>query len=83
MDVIKNHGSNTTILLNAANYFLIQDKDIAEEFLKKAEALEPQNPEISKRLARLYKLAGSSQLSNEKKRRSSAKSQSAIGSNAC
>lgn len=66
MDVIKNHGSNTTILLNAANYFLIQDKDIAEEFLKKAEALEPQNPEISKRLARLYKLAGSSQLSNEK-----------------
>jgi serine/threonine protein kinase len=66
MEMIKQHGNNTKVLLNASNYFLLQDKDIAEELLKQAEALEPQNPEISKRLAQLYKLAGSSILSKAK-----------------
>jgi serine/threonine protein kinase len=78
MEIIKHHGSNTKVLLNAANYFLLQDKDIAEELLKKAEALEPQNPDISKRLAHLYQLADSYQQSKEKSKESDLKAKTQL-----
>ena len=78
MEIIKHHGSNTKVLLNAANYFLLQDKDIAEDLLKKAEALEPQNPDISKRLAQLYQLAGSPNQSKAKSEESAAKAKAQL-----
>ncbi|MCU0720132.1 MAG: protein kinase [Pirellula sp.] len=78
MEIIKHHGSNTKVLLNAANYFLLQDKAIAEELLKKAEALEPESSLISKRLAHLYKLAGASQQSKAKSEESALKAKAQL-----
>lgn len=53
---VEAHKKSTTVLGNAANFFLIHDRDIAEELLKKAQALEPENPEWSQRLGHLYSL---------------------------
>lgn len=53
---VEAHRKNTAILGNAANFFLIQDMDISEDFLKKAQALEPDNPEWSERLGHFYLL---------------------------
>jgi tetratricopeptide (TPR) repeat protein len=50
------HNKNTAILGNAASFFLIYDRDVAEDLLKKAKALEPKNPEWSERLGHLYAL---------------------------
>jgi len=67
------HKTNTAVLGNAANFFLIHDRDIAEELLKKAQALEPENPEWSQRLGHLYSL-GLSYKSAESKTGAAAKS---------
>ena len=78
MEIIKHHGNNTKVLLNAANYFLLQDKDIAEELLKKAEALDPKNPNISERLAHLYQLAGFTNQSKAKSEESAQKAKAQL-----
>jgi beta-lactamase regulating signal transducer with metallopeptidase domain/tetratricopeptide (TPR) repeat protein len=48
--------TNALILRNAAAYFMIYDHATAEDLLKKAQALEPQNPAASAQLGQLYKL---------------------------
>ena len=48
--------TNTTILGNAAAFFLLHDREITQELLKKAQALEPENPEWPERLGLLYRL---------------------------
>lgn len=53
---VKADGPNTAILGNAAGFFLLHDRDRAEEFLKKAQTLEPDNPHWPERLGRLYQL---------------------------
>ncbi len=50
------HKTNTAVLGNAANFFFIYEKDIAEELLKKAQALEPENPKWPEELGQLYRL---------------------------
>ena len=67
------HKGNTAILGNAAHFFLIHDRDVTEDLLKKAQALEPDNPKWSKRLGYLYSL-GLSRKSGESKREAAAKS---------
>lgn len=49
-------STNTTILGNAAEYFLLQEKEIAERLLKQAQKLEPRNPEWPDQLGHLYGL---------------------------
>src|ERR1035438_9721575 len=50
------HTNEAPVLRNAANYFLLHDRPIAEDLLKKGAALEPQNPEWPSALAHLYLL---------------------------
>ncbi|MBA7673155.1 hypothetical protein ES703_81343 [subsurface metagenome] len=70
---VETHKENTAILGNAAHFFIIHDRDVAENLLKKAQALEPDNPEWSKRLGHLYSL-GLSRKSGEAKREAATKS---------
>ncbi|MEW6738025.1 MAG: hypothetical protein AB1489_42505, partial [Acidobacteriota bacterium] len=51
------HKDNPIVLGNAANYFFIDDKELAEELLKKAQALEPNNAKWSEKLSHLYSLS--------------------------
>jgi thiol-disulfide isomerase/thioredoxin/tetratricopeptide (TPR) repeat protein len=57
--------NNIALIRNAAKFFLRDDSKLTEELLKKAKALEPQNPEWPESLARLYKLSDNSQKSLE------------------
>ena len=56
LDTVKIHDQNVTILLNASGFFLLDDNDLSEELLKKAEAIEPDNIDITKKLAQVYQL---------------------------
>jgi len=53
---VETQEKNTAILGNAANFFIIHDRDISESLLNKAQVLEPDNPEWSERLGELYLL---------------------------
>jgi len=53
---VETYRKDTAVLGNAAKFFLIYDMDISEDLLKKAQALEPDNPEWSQRLGHLYLL---------------------------
>jgi hypothetical protein len=48
--------TNTAVLGNASKFFLIHDRKISEELLKKAQVLEPGNPEWPAQLGHLYNL---------------------------
>jgi len=67
------HNKDAAILGNAAAFLLIYDKEISEDLLKKAQALEPKNPKWPKRLGHLYSL-GMTRKSDEAKREAAAKS---------
>ena len=64
---IKIFKKNTSVLGNAANFFILHDKDLAELFLKKAQNIEPKNPEWSERLGHLYSLGIKSKDENLRK----------------
>ncbi len=53
---VKANESNLTILGNASGFFTLHDKALSEELLKKAQSLEPKNPEWAERLGHLYEL---------------------------
>jgi hypothetical protein len=55
---ISNHTNEPPILRNAANYFLLPDRPLAEDLLKKGAALEPQDPAWPNALGHLYLLGG-------------------------
>ena len=48
------HKNNADVLGNAASFFLLSDKELAEGLLKQAETLDPQNSEWPERLGNLY-----------------------------
>ena len=50
------HTNEPSVLRNAANYFLLFDRPVAEDLLKKGAVLEPQNPDWPSALGRLYYL---------------------------
>jgi tetratricopeptide (TPR) repeat protein len=56
LEQTKAHAQNTTILGNAVQFFLIHDKDLAEDLLKQAQKAEPNNPHWPERLGHLYAL---------------------------
>jgi len=62
---IDKEPNNTTVIGNAANFFLLNDSNLAESLLKKAQSLEPKNPEWPQSLAHLYKLGTYHQTSSE------------------
>lgn len=66
-------GDNLDILAGAARFFSMHEKEVSETLLKKAQRLEPHNPEWSKRLAHLYAL-GLSKLTGDSRREAAARS---------
>ena len=56
MKQIEVHPGNAMILGNAANFYLLVDRSLAEDLLKRAEAADPQNPRWVLALAQLYAL---------------------------
>jgi hypothetical protein len=70
---VETNGANTAILANAAHFFRRAEPDTSEHLLKKAQSLEPTNPEWSKRLAHLYK-SGSWHRSRKARREAAARS---------
>jgi hypothetical protein len=50
------HTNEAPVLRNAGNYFLLYDRVLAEDLLKKGAAIEPQNPEWPNALGHLYLL---------------------------
>ena len=57
LQTVKEHPRNAVILGNAAKFCLLSERDLSEEFLKQAQALEPQNPQWAQDLGQLYQLS--------------------------
>ncbi len=55
---IASHPSRADILGNAAEYYLLHNKALAETYLLRAQALEPQNSKWPGKLGELYRLEG-------------------------
>ena len=53
LDTLDAHLSDSVVLINAARYFAVRDRDAAEELLEKALALCPTDRRVKKELARL------------------------------
>lgn len=56
LEQTRSHAQDSTILGHAAQYFLIWDNHLAEDLLKQAEKIEPNNSQWSERLGYLYAL---------------------------
>ena len=52
------YEGNVAILMNAADFFLQDDREEAEKLLKKAQALDPDNTDVTSKLAQVYQLSG-------------------------
>ena len=50
------HKNEVTVVGNAANFFFLADKELAESLLKQAEIMDPNNPEWPEQLGFLYSL---------------------------
>lgn len=50
------HAHDPQVLGNAAHFFLLEDRQRAEDLLKKAQSLDPANPGWARRLGHLYSL---------------------------
>jgi hypothetical protein len=70
---VEANESNTSILGAAAQFFMLHDRGLSESLLKKAQALEPDNPEWSEQLGHLYAL-GLNKLSSDARRVGAAQS---------
>jgi len=56
LEHIEKSPGNLAILGNAASFFLLRDRTLAEEFLLKARSLDPKNAEWAQELGHLYSL---------------------------
>ncbi|MCC7529463.1 MAG: hypothetical protein IT342_13145 [Candidatus Melainabacteria bacterium] len=56
MEQAEKHKNKLRVLVNAANFFTHRDKDLAEDYYKKALFLDPNNQDIKHQLAHLYTL---------------------------
>ena len=54
LEQVESNSTNSKIIGNAANFFLLADREQAENLLKKAQELEPDNPQWPERLGHLY-----------------------------
>jgi tetratricopeptide (TPR) repeat protein len=62
---IDKDSNNPMVIGNAANFFLLNDSNLAESLFKKAQSLEPKNPKWPQSLAHLYELGTYRQTSSE------------------
>ncbi|MGN6546830.1 MAG: tetratricopeptide repeat protein [Aureliella sp.] len=54
---IEKHRENPLVLANAAKFFLLPERSIAEDLLLRAQKLDPHNPTWYERLGHLYRLS--------------------------
>lgn len=66
LEQIEKHADDTRVIGNAANFFFIHERSLAEELLKKAQTLDPQNPKWPQKLAHLYNLSSILQMPDSK-----------------
>jgi len=66
LEQIEVQKTNAVVLGNASKFFLIHDRKISEELFKKAQVLEPDNPEWPKQLGHLYSLGLNRKSAEEK-----------------
>ena len=66
---IEFHAHDPQILGNAARFFLISDRERAEDLLKEAQSLDPANPEWAQQLGHLYALDTNSKSAQSRKER--------------
>jgi tetratricopeptide (TPR) repeat protein len=69
---VANHPTDPAILHNAAKYFLLHDRPIAEDLFKKGATLEPNNPDWPAALGELYNLESRYQPQPGKKQQAAA-----------
>ena len=74
LEQVKAHPKDAAVLRNAARFFLIRDGILAEDLLKRAKQLEPNNPEWSEQLGQLYRLRARTKSRPKSRREVSAKS---------
>lgn len=67
LEQVERYTTDATVIGNAANFFVLNDKILSEELFKSAKALEPQNPEWSRRLGHLYSLESRGETSDSAK----------------
>jgi hypothetical protein len=66
---VKNQPTNTTVIGNAARFFVVNDKQLCERLYKEAQRLDPDDPIWPERLGQLYLLqakGGSDSVQNAK-----------------
>lgn len=56
LENVEKNPSNLVILEHAASYLFLEDRDLAETYLKRCRDLDPENPHWSGLLAQLYEL---------------------------
>jgi hypothetical protein len=71
LEHVTKEETNLAVLGNAAQFFISHDKELCASLLKKAQRLEPNNPEWSKRLGYLYGM-GLNELVGEARRQAAA-----------
>ena len=71
---VDRRSNDARILGNAANFFLLHEKDFAESLLKKARAIEPSNPHWARQLGHFYKRKSHFQSSAENRKEAAAQS---------
>jgi tetratricopeptide (TPR) repeat protein len=64
---VQQNPKNVTFLGNAADYLLVFDRGTAEDLLKRAQIIEPENPAWPKRLGELYQLGATGQQGTQSK----------------
>jgi hypothetical protein len=64
---LKESPENLNVLENSANFFLLHNRELAEESLQKARALDMENPKWPKKLGQLYSLGMMRKTLNAKK----------------
>ena len=68
LENLEKFKDNINVLANAADYFLIYEKELSEKFYKRLQELEPKNPQWYEKLGFLYKLDLRKLKDNEKKK---------------
>ena len=70
LETAEEQNDNPIVLGNAASFFLLSDRSQAEDLLKKAQAVEPDNPKWSSQLGQLYSLSSHGEAERERRRQS-------------
>ncbi len=73
LKTVEDHPENSEILGNAAHFFLLPERDLSEELLKKAQTIDPKNPQWAQDLGQLYQLSSNDPRSEENGREFSEK----------